>query len=521
MIYDSNKLRLILILVVAMFVALYLGISAATAQGETIAMVLGASTIFGCVMLGQRIWLLIPFAAALSISLRIPGQPDSFLLAQILVIGFCTLLFLMRRLPFQFKFTELDFWILILVIFVGQAYLRNPVSIRIFGGDTVGGKPYILFALATVTTMLLSNLRVPEKDLRWILPLGIFGGCLNAAVAVVGYFVPAVAFYTGTAFARTDVTDYSNVGTAVDTGAATRVSFLTALGRNLALWVSVFKSPIRACFHPFWGGLILASIVTVMFSGFRNGVAAVGMTYLVAIAYRSGIGGILLALFGGAAGIGLLAFVNIVAPLPPNIQRTLTILPGTWEQRYKDDAASSTEWRVEIWKEALLTDRWIQNKLLGDGLGFSAAELAAQMNDRKGARAGLSGFDAHRESILANGDYHSGPVSMIRTIGYIGLIFFIIAQLRLAVHAHRQIIRCRGTPWMPLALFIGIPLIWAPIFFLFIFGGFKLDMDILFLGIGMIKLLENNLPLPEYVGRIRTNYVLQRPDQRLSSEQTL
>jgi hypothetical protein len=499
--FNTRTLQGIIILIAGLFLAVWLGLSIATNQVETIIQVVAAAVLIGCLFIGKRIWLLVPLMGALNLQLRIPGQPDSLLLAQILVICFCTLLFLMRRLPAQLKITELESLAIVLLLFVGQAYVRNPVGFSIFGGDTVGGKPYILFAIATVTAFLLSSLRVPDGELRLILPLGILGGCLNAAISIAGYFIPAVGFYTGATLARTDVTDYTNAGVAIDKGNANRIMFLTTLGRNLALWVGSFKSPFPACFHPFWGGLILASLAAAMLGGFRNGVAAVGLTYLVAIAYRNGIGGTMLALFGGSAAIGLLAFVNLVAPLPPNIQRTLTFLPGTWEQRYKDDAAGSTDWRVEIWKEVLLTERWIQNKIIGDGLGFSAVELAAQMNYRKGTRAGISGFDIHRESVLANGDYHSGPVSMIRTIGYVGLLFFVIAQLRLAVHAHRQIIRCRGTPWLPLALFIGIPIIWAPVFFLFIFGDFKMDMGMLLLGIGMVRLLENNLPLDPWKSR--------------------
>jgi hypothetical protein len=234
---------------------------------------------------------------------------------------------------------------------------------------------------------------------------------------------------------------------------------------------------------------------------------------MLGIAYRSGFGGVALSLFGGIGGLALLAVVNTMNPLPPNIQRSLTFLPGTWEQRYKDDAAGSTEWRIEIWREVLLTDRWIQNKWLGDGIGFSAAELSSQMATRKGVRTGISGFDAFRENILSSGDYHSGPVSTIRVIGYIGLLFFLLAQIRLAVHAHRQILRCRGTEWLPLALFVGIPIVWGPVFFIFIFGDFKTGAASFLLALSMIRLLENNLPLSAYVKRSHTPYILNGKNQ--------
>lgn len=199
----------------------------------------------------------------------------------------------------------------------------------------------------------------------------------------------------------------------------------------------------------------------------------------------------------------MLAAINLVAPLPPNIQRALTFLPGTWEDRYRRDAESSSEWRFEIWREVLTSPRWIENKWLGDGLGFKASELAAQQNMQLGNRASISGFDVHRDAILKSGDYHSGPVQTIRTIGYVGLVFLLIALVRLAVHAHRQIQRCRNTEWFPLALLVGIPLISFPFFFVFVFGGFTTGFTSLFMGYGMVRILEKNLPLPAYVLRKR------------------
>jgi hypothetical protein len=262
-----------------------------------------------------------------------------------------------------------------------------------------------------------------------------------------------------------------------------------------------------ACLHPLFAPFILISFAAAGMSGFRNTIAAVGLTYFVGVCYRGGLAQVLISCLVGALGLGALAVTNAVLPLPPNIQRSLAFLPGTWDQRYIIEGANSTDWRVEVWEEVLLTDRWIQNKILGDGLGFSAAELAAQMNEREGARAGVSGFDAQREAILASGDYHSGPVQTIRVIGYSGLFILLLFQIRLAVHAHRQIKRCRGTEWFPISLFIGIPLIWNPIFFVLIFGTFSSGAATLLLGSAMIQMLRNNLPLPAYIPMRERSYV--------------
>ena len=158
-----------------------------------------------------------------------------------------------------------------------------------------------------------------------------------------------------------------------------------------------------------------------------------------------------------------------------------------------------------------MTDQWIKNKVLGDGLGFTTHELAIQQKIgamKYGGGMCMSGFDAHRETILSNGDYHSGPVSAIRTIGYVGLLIMVLAQFRLVVHAHRQIMRCKGTEWFPVALFFCIPIVWAPVFFWFIFGGFVKDAPAILMAAGMLRLLENNIPLPAYIPRRRGPYVL-------------
>lgn len=506
---DANKIKAIIAAVLAIFVALYLGIAAATAQLETIMWVLGAGTLIVCLLLGKRIWLLIPFMAALSLSLRLPSQPTSLLLGQALVIGFSMLLFLMRKLPFQLAWTELEFWVLILTLFLAQVYMRNPVGINLFGGETVGGRGYVLYAIALFSTLLLSGLRTSPSELKLIMPLSILGGLINTAVSIAGLFSLTVGYYTGTGGKYLESTDAGFDAEVIDQKSATRIGFLSGFANNLSLWISSYISPMRACLQPLWAILILIAIIAAGMSGFRNVIVTVGMTFLLGIIYRSGFIGVAGSLVGGIGGLALLAVVNTLYPLPPNIQRSLTFLPGTWDQRYKLDAETSSDWRYEIWREALLTDRWIRNKWLGDGLGFSATELAAQMNAREGTRAGVSGFEGHRETILANGDYHSGPVSTIRVIGYVGLFFLLLAQIRLAVHAHRQILRCKGTEWLPLALFLGIPVILSPIIFVLIFGDFKTGAASFLLSLGMIRLLENNLPLPAYVKHGRMPYVLQ------------
>lgn len=498
---DSRSIFGIFIFIGILLFALWLGVSIVTDQMETLMYVAAGGTLVTCALMGRKIWLILPFAGALNLSLMIPGQPTTLLLAQALFVGFCVLQFLIRRLPFKIRITELEIWAIILTICVIQAYARNPVGLNIFGGDSVGARPYAIFAITLITCLILSFLRVQEADLRWIMRLHIIGGIINFALSAFGYFFPRVGVWFGSVSVErlnTSIQQEGNYG--IDR--VDRIGFLGTASRNISLWISAFKSPIRACFHPLWAPLVLLSFAFAALSGFRNEIAAVGLTYLIGIAYRGGFPSVLVASLTLISGIALLAFVNLATPLPYNIQRSLSFLPGTWEKASIADAQESTDWRVQMWEEALLTDHWIKNKVLGDGLGLSRHELdfiQSLEGQNLNAATSNAGLSLQQQAMMATGAYHSGPVSTIRTIGYIGLITLLLAKIRLAFHAHFQIKRTKNTKWLPLSLLIGIPIIWSPFFFVLIYGDFGTAIAAFLIGAAMVRLLENNLPLPVHI----------------------
>ncbi|MGA0888356.1 MAG: hypothetical protein ACO3S0_10555 [bacterium] len=504
---NSTKIKAIAIATIATLIAIWLGMNAATAQIETIMWVMGVGTIIVCAMLGSKIWMILPFAATLNLTLMIPGQPSTILLSQALFIGFSGMLILLRKLPFRLQITELEIWILLLVLCAGQVYLRHPVGLNIFGSESIGARPYAIFGAGIVSALLVAGLKVPHKDLTMYFRIHIIGGLLNFTMLAIGYFTPKVGVWYGSV----NVDSLSQGGYQEGTYGverATRIQFTRDISNNLALWISAIKSPIRACFHPIWAPLVLLTFAFAALSGYRSEIVYVGLTYLVGIIYRGGLRWVSVATAVLAAGFMIMALLNSVSPLPSNIQRSLTFLPGTWDEVHKKDAEDSTLWRTEMWKEALFTKYWIQNKWLGDGLGMTQQEFSyvqSLKSKQISGQAGTSKLTLQQEIMMASNSYHSGPVSTIRAIGYLGLLILLGAQIRLAVHAHRQIKRARNTQWYPLTLLIGIPLISSPIFFTFVFGDFGQAMASFLYGVAMVRLLENSLTPQSLLLNVKNN----------------
>jgi hypothetical protein len=108
------------------------------------------------------------------------------------------------------------------------------------------------------------------------------------------------------------------------------------------------------------------------------------------------------------------------------------------------------------------------------------------------AQSGGPGFigASGQESFLIQGAYHSGPLSAIRYVGAVGLVFYLTLLVGAAIYAWKLIRRCQGTDYFPLALFVGIPAIYEPLQYSLIFGGFDSGFPTTLFVCGMLKLIS-------------------------------
>ena len=496
---NQNKVKIIVTVGLTLILSLYLGIGAASAQDEVLK-VTGVAVLIAIVLgFGRRIWLLVPLTLFSSLSFRwVPGNWQATELAYVVTIFGATLLTLSRNLDYRLRLRFVHIFAVLVSLTVVQAYLRNPAGLAIFGNASVGARAYFSFAVSVLICLLFSVLKVPWRELFTMRRFAVIGGVFTVVVQWASY-IPGL----GLPLALTLGTGLRAIGGDVGT-ASVASSGEGESGRNLAGMDSAkvfskltvaYTNPMRAFLLNRWTFIVLFAIFGGLVSGFRSQLGGALLVLGIGVIYWQGFMAFFAAIMSGVFALMCLAILNLTFPLDGSIQRSLSFLPGTWEEQYVEDANSSTDWRVEMWIEALTSERWIDNKLLGDGLGFSQEELALQkaVNDKQVYLGGFGGLTSQQVSFLINGSYHSGPVSFVRTTGYVGLTIFGIALLAVAISSHRLLRSLKGSPYFGVAALICIPAIVHPIVFFFIFGNFSKDISVFFLNVGLLCFLRNNI----------------------------
>jgi hypothetical protein len=319
------------------------------------------------------------------------------------------------------------------------------------------------------------------------------GSVVNAVSGLVGYFSPGLGFRLATLYSGFMPGGEANPLDMPNDNRVERHPYLAGfgveVGRAVVSYANIFKLIffqnilLSACFF--------ASLVAILFSGFRSNL--IGWLFVIALAafIRGGVRHIVPLVAAGLAGVVMIVVLQtagLSVPLPA--QRALSFIPISWDSRASLDAKGTIDWRVEMWRLALTSDRYIKNKILGDGFGFDPTELRAHTTlaaFRMDTSAGLQDY------YLVTGGYHSGPVSSIRFVGVVGLILFVTLLFANAKYAYSIILKSKGTPFFTLALFLGLGVIYSPLGFIFIYGSFGDDMVQAISSLGMLNLVNRSL----------------------------
>ena len=491
---DSQKLKILLVLIFATFAAIYLGIAAATAQLEAIAWVLGVGGIVFTLALGRHVWMLIPAGLLLQGTVNaVPGSPPVWAFGALIAFGIFAMRFALRKPDFTLRLDLMDFAVILNLLAIAQAYLRNPTSLLMLGGELAGGKPYAVFAVAIMAYFFLSTLRTDLPSFRLAVLVMVCATLADGVLSLAAEFIPPLAAFV--------LPIYSNVnfGVAasgeafqVDLSEARSASSFAPIGETIAIVLLCFSRPIRCLLptHPVRFFLFMVALGLVLLSGFRSITAYILVVYVtVALVRRNfiDIGAVVMAAFFGVA---ILAMSDLTEKLPFGAQRVLSVIPFVKvDEKAKLSGEESSEWRFEMWRIALTSDRYIQNKLLGDGFAMSAREMRAQLDAAQGYGDGSTEKDKI-EAFMLRGSFHGFHVEAIRFTGAVGLFAAVFAMFVFMHKAWQLLAHYRVRPIFGFVAFIAIPFVIYPFWSLLVFGAYRSDFPQFLATAGLLKMLD-------------------------------
>lgn len=475
-----------------MILAYVFGSLSGSGQVGKVMVVLGAIGFFTLLLaLREQIWMLIPLSTLMvGKVVELPGQPaikDLAILAVFAGIFALRAFKIIRRKP---TYQSSDFWIILMLLYLATCFIRNPVGGDALGSERVGGRPYLNVATAYMAYWVLARVALPvvmaQRAFYALVGLNLIGNTLSLVAVYLPRTEPYLARIIGPV--GEDITSADNSSLPVEF--VPRETFLLGFGQAIlqALYASL---PPLSLFNParlFRFALFSGSILCVLLAGYRS--ALVGSAFLFALAtyFRSGLSAL--------ARLGIIALAAIamatlmqgtIVNLPRSVQRTLSFLPGNWDKVAQADADYSAEWRFTMWRLMLTTDRYISNKVLGDGFGMTAQQLQQSVNAMQ-----FGDSLQAQESFMITGQVHSGPISTIRYVGYVGLVIFLCLLVANAREAWRLCRQCQGTEFFTLSMLICLPIIFTPFSFVFIYGSFDTDLPAVLISTGMLKMLRTS-----------------------------
>ena len=495
----GQRLGLFIVIGAGLLFAWFAGNYVAAEDYTPLAAVLGILVVISIVFgLGKSIYILIPICWGLTG--KINALPLPFNVFQLLAIIASVLLIadlIFKRSMKKTPFETVDLWITINLLYIMIGFCINPVGVAAIGGSVrVGGKPYIDLILGCMIYLMLSRFRITPgisaKIPKWVLAVAAFGMIAGA----IGLYLPSVGvklapFYS--AFSPSNLLDTESQGS-ITTG-TTRLGFLLDMGQQMIRFVVSKINPAQLLNPQYFSELLacFAGLIMIMLSGFRSALTTSALLTFLSSILREGIVGFTKMLFILSLMAVLVVSLSYTPiKLPYTFQRTLSFLPGDWDQDAVSDAEGSSEWRFEMWRMALTSDRYIHNKIFGDGFGFLRQDFERGMAIMNGQEK-LSATDSKQEMFLLNGDYHSGPVGAIRFVGAVGLALMLPLLYLSITYALRLIRRAEGSPYQFCVLFFALPVILYPFVFLFIFGDYRKGIVDLLFNIGVLKMLNFSL----------------------------
>ncbi|MBR3696080.1 MAG: hypothetical protein IKL98_07545, partial [Akkermansia sp.] len=326
--------------------------------------------LFFLIYLGKNCWILVfivpPVLSTIDLSI-LRGFPVAFMVCGVVLV-YMLLLSMMGYLKLKWNYVPIiDYFTLVLCIYFLSTWVRHPVeinafvSITDFGEDSiVGGKEYIWCIGAIVCYVALSlvpiQLSILLKIMKWTFWLSFIAACFMCAKGLI--------------------TGNVNIG---EEAANTRFGAFAGVSYSLFYILFAKYSFVGVILSPWKLAMGGFCIVGVALSGYRSGIIGLCIyIFFIASVYRQLIILIVLS-FSLWGALIYLSYENenLFDDVPHGVKRALTVVPCVEinDRKIEQDAQSSSEWRLKMWRLALDSSKgYIKDYTWGDGFGISTID---------------------------------------------------------------------------------------------------------------------------------------------------
>jgi hypothetical protein len=374
----------------------------------------------------------------------------------------------------------------ILIIAMIVLYHNHDLNVRVLGGDTEGAKPAILLYLVVLAYFCGINIESPSINFISKVPLyAVILTAISNTPFFLSTFFPSLAPYLYYITDNVNVEAYltSQSPVAGTSGAIGRLGALGPLGGSLQLYL-ICHYPIGTWLRPSrWWVIFLSlfSMILVLETGFRNNLfgffvlTAVGIWcyYSWRSIYILGIALIVPVMLLVASSDNLIQLPE--KKLPLIAQRTLSFLPGDWDQEALESAKSSNDFRKNIQdvyiKEYLYKSPWI-----GNGFNINKKEYDTLNNTLKSGQTGQDPDYLQAKTFIEGKLFHTGWISLYDHVGLIGSLAFIalgLSEIRLAAHLVFGPKADRRSPLFPFYVWVLCNIVTLMVSFFTVFGDFS------------------------------------------------
>jgi len=473
---NGNLFKIVLISVVAILLAIIGGIVSADGDPLSIALAISPFILAVLFLMKEKVWYLWVWLPILF--LPIPTlRSYAPLLAYGITLPFYLWNAMLKRSTLTWNSAPLlDAAVLLMFMHVGYVFLSHPFGLGLnILEDYYGGRGYVLFFQALLAYLCLSSLKTTSHVLGKVLQWAVFLTIVFTLISTVrGLLSPDAAeanLAADAASASTNPEDTRQSG-------FLSISLLTLelLIINYSVWQMIKR--------PWWGALLLLGTVGILISGFRSIMAQVLLLFFtISLIYKRWFFCILVPIFGMLL-LLLLSSAGMLHSLPFGIQRTLSAVPFLdVSVQARANAEGSLDWRFEMWEWALDSrEHFIQDKIFGDGFSRHVSIMKANIYEK------AYNLAKDQSAFAWDGQWHSGPISTIQTLGYVGLSLYLILSVIGMTYAWLICKIYRNHQYKLGILYVSALYLIKPIFFFLIFGDSpSIAMDIISLAI--IKVL--------------------------------